>query len=182
VKSTCGTAAAVTLIGPGGAGKTTAGILIAERLGIAFADLDRWFECRAGGISEYIEQFGYHAYARGNVEAYRSLINDGGAHCVAALSSGFMTYPRDVHPEYARLRRDIDRSPTTFVLLPSVEVNRCVAETVRRQLTRSFARSAEREESVIRERFAIYLGLRARKIETMRPVAAIVDEVVSAVV
>jgi len=52
----------------------------------------------------------------------------------------------------------------------------CVSETVRRQLARPFTRSAAREAEVILERFPLYCGLRARKIETMRPLGAIVDE------
>jgi hypothetical protein len=78
-----------------------------------------------------------------------------------------------------RLRDWIEQNPTTFVLVPSLDLEICVAETVRRQLARPFARSAAREEAVIRERFAIYVGLRARKIETMRPVSAIVEELVA---
>jgi len=54
-------AMSVTLVGPGGAGKTTIGALLAERLRIAFVDLDRRFEARAGDISEYIDRFGYRA-------------------------------------------------------------------------------------------------------------------------
>ena len=91
-----------------------------------------------------------------------------------------MTYTQDVHPEYPRIRRDVEQSPTTFVLLPSLDLEACVMETVRRQRERPFARSAEKEEAVIRERFPIYLGLRARTIETMRPFVVTVDELVSA--
>ena len=166
---------AVTLIGPGGAGKSTVGALIAERLGLALVDLDQRFVTRAGDISEYINRLGYEAYARENVETYCSLMQEGGE-CVAALSSGFMTYPQDIHVEYANLRRRIEDNPSTFVLIPSLNRDICVAETVRRQLGRPFARSAAREEAVIRKRFPIYTGLRARKIETMRPLIAIVDE------
>ena len=95
---------------------------------------------------------------------------------VAVLSSGFMTYPRGVHPQYVHLRRYIEESPTTLVLLPSLDYDVCVAETVRRQLARPFSGSREKEEAVIRERFALYVSLRARKIETMRPLTAIVEE------
>ena len=168
---------AVTLIGPGGAGKTTVGVLLAERLATTFVDLDQRFRERAGDISEYLNRCGYHAYARENVDAYLS-IQDAG---VIALSSGFMTYPRDVHPCYPRLRESIDVSPTTFVLLPSLDRNVCVAETVRRQLARPFARSAADEAAVIRERLPIYVGLRPRKIETMRPLSEVVDEVAAAI-
>jgi len=54
-----------------------------------------------------------------------------------------------------------------------------VAETVRRQIGRSFGRSSEKEEAVIRARFEIFMAVPMRKIETMRPVAAVVDEIVA---
>ena len=43
---------AITLIGPGGAGKSTVALLLAERLRIRAVDLDRLFAERAGDISE----------------------------------------------------------------------------------------------------------------------------------
>jgi len=171
----------IALIGPGGAGKSTVGALIAQRLGITFVDLDQHFGTRSGDISEYIDGAGYSAYARENVETYNSLLDEGTGQLVVALSSGFMTYPRDIHPHYGRLRQDIEDSPTTFVLIPSLNSDSCVAETVRRQLARPFARSPAREEAVIRERFPIYIGLRARKIETMRSLTAIVEELLLAI-
>jgi shikimate kinase len=92
-----------------------------------------------------------------------------------------MTYPGGIHPEYARFHRDIEESPTTFVLIPSLDRDLCVAETIRRQLARPFARSAATEEVVIRERFPLYVGLRARKIETMRPITAVINELLIAI-
>jgi shikimate kinase len=92
-----------------------------------------------------------------------------------------MTYPGGIHPEYARFHRDIEESPTTFVLIPSLDRDLCVAETIRRQLARPFARSAATEEVVIRERFPLYVGLRARKIETMRPIMAVINELLIAI-
>jgi shikimate kinase len=166
----------ITLVGPGAAGKSTVGALLGDRLGIVFADLDRRFADHDGDISEYINRFSYHAYARQNVETYRSLVFDGRQPRVVALSSGFMTYPPDIHPEYARLHRDVEQSPRSFVLIPSLDRDVCISETVRRQLARPFARSADSEAAVIRERFPIYVGLRARKIETMRPLSDVVDE------
>jgi hypothetical protein len=55
-----------------------------------------------------------------------------------------------------------------------------VHEIVRRQLQRPFARPAAREEEVIRERFSTYFGLPARKVETMRPIEAVVAELFTA--
>jgi hypothetical protein len=95
---------------------------------------------------------------------------------VLALSSGFMTYQEEVHPQYQAYRKDIATSPSTFVLLPSLHLETCVAETVRRQRRRPFSRSAEREEQVIRARFAAYRDLPAAKVWTMRPATDVVEE------
>jgi shikimate kinase len=170
----------IRLVGPGGAGKSTIGALLAERLEIAFIDLDRQLAGRVGDISEYIGRHGYDLYARENVETYFSVCRGQNRRRVIAFSSGFMTYGGDIHPEYSRVRCELEHSPSTFVLLPSFDRDVCVAETVRRQIARPFGRSAMREKAVIRARFDVHMALAVRKIETMRPVAAAVDEIVAA--
>ena len=170
----------IRLIGPGGAGKSTIGALLAERLDVPFVDLDRHFAARIGDISEYIGRHGYDTYARDNVEGYCSLFRGETRPDVVALSSGFMTYSCDAHPEYARVRREIGECTQTFVLLPSLDRELCVAETVRRQVARPFGRSPQREEAVIRTRFEIYMALPMQKVETMRATAASVDEILAA--
>lgn len=168
----------IRLIGPGGAGKSSAGSLLAERLGVPFVDLDERFRATVGDVSEFIETRGYGAYAARNVQVYADAVDGAaGRESVLALSSGFMTYREDVHPAYGRFRRDIVASPVTFVLLPSLDLETCVAETVRRQLGRPFGRSAEHEEQVIRARFAVHRDLPVARIETMRPVAAVVEAI-----
>ena len=67
------------------------------------------------------------------------------------------------------------------LLLPTLDLESCVAETVRRQLTRSFARSPAREEDVIRKRFQIYANLPAQKVETLRPLAVVVADLLAMV-
>jgi shikimate kinase len=171
---------AIRLVGPGGAGKSTIGALLAERLELAFIDLDRHLAGRIGDIGEYIGRHGYDAYARENVETYCSLFRPEIRPAVVALSSGFMTYARDIHPEYSRVRRDLSQHPNTFVLLPSFDRDVCVAETVRRQIARPFGRPSAQEEAVIRARFEIYMSVPVRKIETMRPAAAAVAEILAA--
>jgi shikimate kinase len=156
----------IHLIGPGGAGKTCTGAALADRLGVAFVDLDAEFTASNGDVSTYLDAHGYDAYTARNVSLCSAL---------TTVAEPF----RVAHPGYRSLRERIASSPLTFVLLPSLDLERCVAETVRRQLTRSFARSPEREEQVIRARFAIYANLPARKVETMRPVAAVVSEVLA---
>jgi shikimate kinase len=172
--------AAIRLVGPGGAGKSTIGALLAERLEIAFLDLDRHLARRIGDLSEYIDRQGYNRYARENVETYCSLFGGQMRRGVVAFSSGFMTYTSDIHPEYVRLRSEIEQHPNTFVLLPSLDRDICAAETVRRQIARPFGRSSAKEEAVIRARFEIYMAVPAQKIETMRPVAAAIDEIIGA--
>lgn len=170
----------IRLIGPGGAGKTSTGSLLARRLGTRFVDLDERFGAVVGDISAYLESHGYDAYAASNVDVYVDLVRGMEERaCVVALSSGFMTYRDAVHPAYARLRSEIAARPATFVLLPSLDLETCVAETVRRQLGRPFRRSAAREEEVIRARFALYRDLSATRIETMRPAEDVVDAMVA---
>ena len=169
----------IQLVGPGGAGKTTAGAALAERLGVPFVDLDAEFAASSGDISAYLDTHGYDSYAARNVGLYSSLVGQLGGFGVVALSSGFMTYPDDVHPDYVYWRQRVASSQSTVVLLPSLDLETCVAEIVRRQLRRPFARAPEREEYVIRKRFPIYVGLPARKVETMRPVGAVVADLLA---
>lgn len=169
----------IRLVGPGGAGKTTAGAALAERLAVPFLDLDAEFTARHGDISAYLATHGYDAYAEQNVSLYSALAGEPERPAVIALSSGFMTYRHDVHPDYVRCRQHIASNELTFVLLPSLDLESCVAETVRRQLQRAFARTAEREEHAIRGRFFVYSRLPARKVETMRPVDAVVADLLS---
>ncbi|MDQ2890564.1 MAG: hypothetical protein M3R65_08420 [Gemmatimonadota bacterium] len=112
-------------------GKSTAGAVLAHRLAVPFHDMDRQFTEQAGDIDRFIASHGYNSYAHQNVEVYRSII-DGEKDGVPVLSSGFMTYPLAVHTAYEATRRDIECSPTTFVLLPSLDLETCVAEIVRR--------------------------------------------------
>ncbi len=69
----------------------------------------------------------------------------------------------------------IAASPTTLVLLPSLDYETCVAETVRRQLGRPFTRSAEREAQVVRARFEVHRDLPAKKVETRGPLSEVVE-------
>ncbi len=166
----------IHLIGPGGAGKTTSGVALAAHLKVPFVDLDAEFMAGNGDISAFIDLHGYQAYARRNVDSYLALLDEPKRPGVVALSSGFMVYEEKIHPEYAALRQRIACGELTFVLLPSLDEETCIAEIVRRQLQRPFARAPQREESVIRSRFSMYASLPARKVTTQRPVAAVVEE------
>jgi len=169
----------ILLVGPGGAGKTTAGTALADRLGARFADLDAAFMARHGDISAFIGAHGYAAYAAHNVGCYLALRNSANPPGVMALSSGFMAYHHGIHPAYAAVCQQVACSSHTFVLLPSLDLETCVAEIVRRQLQRPFARTPQREEHVIRSRFSVYAGLPAHTVMTQQPVAAVVDAILA---
>jgi shikimate kinase len=177
-RSESSAARTIRLVGPGGAGKSTAGAIVARRLGVSFRDLDAEFSARCGDIDSFIARRGYAAYARQNVEAYGAIVADGIA-SVIVLSSGFLTYAADAHPDYAERRNAITTDPLTFVLLPSLDLETCVAEIVRRQLGRRFVhQTAAEAAAVIRQRFGVYLAVPARKIMTMRPAEDVADEIV----
>jgi hypothetical protein len=66
------------------------------------------------------------------------------------LSSGFMTYARDIPLACSpRARAHL----STFVLLPSLDRDVCVTETVGRQIGRPSGRSSVEGEAVVRARF-----------------------------
>ncbi len=169
----------IRLVGPGGAGKTTIGFALAHRLGIPFIDLDKQFTRCAGDISAYLENYGYRDYAHRNTQVYLDILAACGHDTVLALSSGFMTYPGDTHPAYRNVYEQIVASPSAVALLPSFDRETCVAETVRRQLQRSFRRSADREEQVIRARFSVYASLPMKKFETAKPLATVIEDLVA---
>jgi hypothetical protein len=64
-------------------------------------------------------------------------------------------------------------------LLPSFDLETCVAEIVRRQVHRRLGLVASREEAKIRERFAIYMALPAPKVTTLQSPDAVVTEIIN---
>lgn len=169
----------IHLIGPGGAGKSTVAPYLAALLGVPTLDLDRVFESVHGDIHDFLEAHGYAAYAAANVEAY--LANRPTELAVLALSSGFMVYPEGLHPMSRQLQQNIATAPTTVLLLPSLDLETCVAETVRRQATRGPAirRSAAREEAVIRERFGQYRRVTPQVVTTMQSPQAVARDIIA---
>lgn len=158
----------VSLIGPGGAGKSTTGALVAAKLGCRFVDLDEHFLRNTGNIGDYIDEIGYEDYARQNVANFLSIKQSLNSDAVIALSSGFMLYPDHVHPSYVAAREELEQSPSTFVLMAGFDVEACVRTTVERQLSKPHhSGNAEGEELSIRKRFPLYMALRCKKLSTL---------------
>ena len=169
----------VHLVGPGGAGKTTAGRLAAQALGWQFVDLDECFMAESGGIAECIDTHGYRHYAASNVALYRRLRAAVSAPVVMALSSGFMTYAPDIADDYPALCASIEADPLTSLLMPAWTLDACVACIVQRQLARPYLRGdVVRETQRIRERFAPYMALRCARILSDGPPDAVAARIV----
>lgn len=149
------------LIGPGGAGKSSVGLVLANRLGWQFVDLDQRFMASEGDIARFIAEQGYDGYARQNLAVYDAARRSLAAPAVFALSSGFMTYRADIHEGYRSLRDAIEADALTTLLMPSFDLERCAEIIVQRQLSRPYLRGdRDSELARIRERFPLFMSLR----------------------
>ncbi|MDM0022959.1 shikimate kinase [Variovorax saccharolyticus] len=152
------------LVGPGGAGKTSAGRILAQRLGWQFVDLDQHFMACEGDVAEFIAAHGYVGYARRNLAIYGEAKRALTTSAVFALSSGFMTYPVEVHEDYGRMRDAIEVDVLTALLMPAFEAQACAEIIVQRQLARPYLRGdRDSELSCIRERFPMFMALRCAR-------------------
>jgi shikimate kinase len=160
----------VHLVGPGGAGKTSVGPFLAQRLGWGFVDLDERFLSREGSIGAFIETYGYSGYAKRNVAVYRAVRHLLPAPTVLALSSGFLTYNEEVDAGYRALRGAIEGNALTALLLPAFELEACVEIIVWRQLSRPYLPGdSASEERRIRERFPRLMALPCARFRSDAP-------------
>lgn len=166
------------LVGPGGAGKTTVGPLVAAKLGWSFFDLDAAFMRSEGDISNCIATHGYDGYARRNLAVYLKLRKEvAGAPAVVALSSGFMTYAAAIDSCYLSLRQAIESAALTALLMPSFDLEVCVERIVARQLARPYlSGDSAREEARIRQRFSSFLALGCARFCSHVPPAQLAEQ------
>lgn len=159
----------IYFIGPGGAGKTTTAKLLASQLGCKYYDLDEQFMLVEGHIGQYIAEYGYQQYAFRNIQLFLQLQAKSETQDIIIIvcSSGFMTYPNDIHKEYVETKNMIENYKFTFLLLPSLELEDCVREILIRQMKRAYLDvSEEKEELKIRMRFQQYVGLNCQRVLT----------------
>ncbi|WP_227611008.1 MULTISPECIES: hypothetical protein [unclassified Acinetobacter] len=116
-----------------------------------------------------IDRFGYDSYAQENIECYSRIIDSASRDftTIIVCSSGFMTYREDIHSDYVKIKKQIFEHPLTFVLLPSLCLERCVQEILKRQMGRSYLKiQLEKEQYKITKRFYIYSQLPCKMILT----------------
>ena len=165
----------ISLIGPGGSGKSTCGRLLAAELGSTFIDLDQEFISRIGDIAQHIARQGYKSYARCNVSLFLSIEPHLQAQDVLVLSSGFMCYNINIHQDYGACRDQILNHDRTYCILASHEFIQCIDETVRRQMQRPYLKtSPDRQREIIMERYPLYGGLTVKHVENWgNPIRAV---------
>ena len=107
-----------------GAGKTTAGRILAARLGWRFTDLDDLVVAREGrAIADIFRDSGEAAFRRVETECLRDLLKEQPSRTVIALGGGAI-----IQPENAALIRD-SQVPVVFLDAPfDVLTARCAAE------------------------------------------------------
>lgn len=110
----------VYLLGPSGAGKTAAGIVLAERLGLPFIDLDAMIEARAeASIRSIFETMGEEGFRALEAEVLEEV--SARAPAVVALGGGAVT-------RESAWRLMWDRGVTVFLQAPAKELVRRLGE------------------------------------------------------
>lgn len=145
----------IFIIGPGGVGKTTSGVILAEKLGYQFLDLDQEFCSRIKDVGRYIQEFGYLSYCYQNSKLFYTLLDELSDNFIFPLSSGFL-----VHEDLGDLTRKHQQTLKGFgcsiLLLPSASVEQGTEIVVARQMLRGFGLDERREKEKFINRFSCY--------------------------
>src|SRR3989339_574709 len=158
----------IYILGPGAAGKTTVGQIVADKLKYKFIDLDEMYLSTIGDIGDEIKQVGYESYAYKNIELYRKIKEDNQDNLVFILSSGFMTYDESIHSNIKSIQDDINNHEFSIMLMPSSDKQKCIDVIVKRQMDRKFtSNDYSKHRKVISERFDIYKDLGKYQIFSM---------------
>ncbi|PWN39821.1 hypothetical protein IE81DRAFT_349832 [Ceraceosorus guamensis] len=83
----------IVLIGMRGSGKTHIGRIAAMELGRTLVDADEQFELRYGDLSTFVQQRGWPAFRRAELELLRSLLIEHADNAVLSLGGGIVETP-----------------------------------------------------------------------------------------
>ncbi|AZT39599.1 shikimate kinase (plasmid) [Salmonella enterica subsp. enterica serovar Karamoja] len=157
----------IFIIGPGGAGKSTTGVILSQLIGYKLLDLDTEFCDHIQNIRDYIRIYGYEAYLQKNSDLLELLLKkNADVNLLVILSSGFLS--TDICENIViKNRRIVEQRGMSILLLPSqndIESLECI---VKRQLQRGFSLTKEKEEKKFSQRFYEYIKLGDIKIFSM---------------
>lgn len=160
----------IYLVGFMGAGKSTVGRALAERLGVPFVDLDEAFEALAGmTIRKAFEERGEAWFREREAELLRGTASLPGA--VVALGGGTFTFPEN--------RTFVQRSGRSLFLDVSFEV--IAGRLGGKAADRPLFRSVEEARALYEARLASYrLSDRILPLEGDERVDAVVDRILGA--
>jgi shikimate kinase len=161
----------LVLVGFMGAGKTTVGQAVAERLGWRFADLDRLIETREGRtVPQIFAQDGEEQFRRLECEALEEVVAAPDAQfLVLALGGGaFVSEP-------VRELLTAHGIPTVWLDAPAEELfRRCEQPEVVRPLRRSF----QEFSALYEQRLPSYRQAHLHVVTNAKEISAVVDEII----
>jgi len=148
----------IFLIGPGGVGKTTCGIILAKLLNHSFIDLDKEFIKCVENIDDFIRAYGHEKYRLMNSKLFYKLLSKNLQNFVFSLSSGFLVY-ENTNEITLKHKKPLKENGITILLLPSKSLDESMEIVVKRQLLRGLGLNKKREEIKFIQRFPTYKDL-----------------------
>jgi len=163
---------AVALVGFMGAGKTTVGRALAERLGWRFTDLDGVIQARAGrSIEQIFQQQGESAFR----ELERAVMGE----TLAAAESGPLVLALGGGAFCFEENRETLRDAETPVVFLDASMDELFRRSEQPEVVRPLRRDREQFRQLYQERRSAYLKAHLRVETEGREIAAIVEEIVA---
>lgn len=165
----------IFIVGPGSAGKSTTGRLLAEKLGYGFVDIDFVFCERIKLIGDFLKANGYKAYCEANSALFDQLLEEYPAKTVFPLSSGFLVH-EDSPELVSKHRRLLKEKGLSILLLPSRSLNESMDITIPRQMARGYPDLVEETEKArLKSRYPRYKRYGDIRIYSTQPAEQIAD-------
>lgn len=165
----------VFIVGPGSAGKSTTGKLLADKLGYEFVDIDFVFCEKIRLIGDFITEQGYRAYSQANSALFEQLLGEYPTKTVFPLSSGFLVHQNS--PELVRRHKILlEEKGISILLLPSSSLKESMDIIIPRQMAREYLDLVEESERAkLKSRYPKYKGYGDIKIFSVEPPEQIAD-------
>jgi len=166
-----GVVSIIALVGFMGAGKTTVGQALADRLGWCFSDLDRLIEAREGRtVPQIFEQEGEPRFRELEQVMLKELLNGDSKFLVVALGGGAFAS----HKVRAILRsRGV---PAIWLDAPAEELFRRCEQT---DVVRPLRQDSDQFAKLYEQRLSSYRQADVHVITTSKGISTLVDEIVA---